>query len=48
MLELWGMRSTPSFLLFPGPLLLAEVAPIGALFMGQIELNCVLMLNLTT
>ncbi len=45
MLELWGMGNTsllPSLLslLWPG-----VVAPDRALSMGQIELNCVLMLN---
>ena len=29
----------------PGPLLLGVVAPDGVLSVGQIELNCVLMLN---
>ena len=36
MLELWGMQSTP---LWPG-----VVASDRVLFMGQIGLNCVLML----
>ena len=45
MLELWGMESTPSLpslqsLLWPG-----VVAPDRLLSMGQIELNCGLMLN---
>ena len=46
MLELWGMPST--FLLPSFPVLLwpVEVAPNSVLSMGQIELNCVLMLNL--
>ena len=44
MLELWGMWSTPSLPLFPGPLP-GVVAPDWALSMGRIELNCVLMLN---
>ena len=39
MLDLWGMRSTP--ILPP----LGEVAPDRVLCMGQIELNCVLMLH---
>ena len=47
MLELWGMQCTPllpslSGLLWPG-----VVAPARVLSMGQIELNCVLMLNRT-
>ena len=44
-LELWGMRSTPSLPLFPGRLWLGVVAPDRVISMGQIELNCVLMLN---
>ena len=45
MLELWGMRSTPLLPLLPGPLLPEMFAPNRILFMGQVELNCVLMLN---
>ena len=45
MLELWGMRSTPSLPSHQGPLRPGEVAPDKVLSMGQIELNCVLMLN---
>ena len=45
MLELWGMQSTPSLPSLPGPLWPGVVAPDRALSMGQIELNCVLMLN---
>ena len=45
MLELWGMRSTPSLPLRPGPLWPGVVAPGKALSRGQIELNCVLMPN---
>ena len=45
MLELWGMRSTPLLPLLPGPLWPGVVAPGRVLSMGQIELNCVLMLN---
>ena len=37
-LELWGMRSTPSLPLLPGPLELGVVAPYKGLFIGQIEL----------
>ena len=44
-LELWGMRTTLLLPSLPGPLWLGEVAPDRALYMGQIELNCVLMLN---
>ncbi len=39
MLELWGMRSTPSLLLLPGPLWRKLVAPNRVLSMGQIELD---------
>ena len=45
MLELWGMLSTfllPSLL---GPLWPGVVAPDRVLFMGQIELNWVLLIN---
>ena len=41
MLEIWGMRSTPSLPSFPGPLWPVVVA----LDMGYIELNLVLMLK---
>ena len=34
MLELWGIQSTPSLLLLPGPLWLGVVAPDRALSMG--------------
>ena len=47
MLELWGMQSTPSLPSLLGPLLLGVVAPDSVIFMGQIELNCVLILNST-
>ena len=43
MLELWGMQSTSSLL--PGPLWPRVGASDRVLSMGQIELNCVLMLN---
>ena len=39
MLELWGMRSTPSLPSFPGPLWPGVVVPDRILSMGQIELN---------
>ena len=45
MLEIRGMRSTPSLPLLPGPLWPRVVAPDRVLSMGQMELNCVLMLN---
>ena len=45
MLELWGMRSTPSLPSYPGPFWLGVVAPYKALSMGQIQLNSVLKLS---
>ena len=45
MLELWGMRSTPSLPSLPGPLWPGVIASDRVLSMGQIELNCELMLN---
>ena len=45
MLELWELQRTPSLPLLPGLLWPRVVAPDRVLFMGQIELNCVLMLN---
>ena len=45
MLEFWGMWSTPSLPLLPGPLWPGVVVPDRVLSMGQIELNCVLMLR---
>ena len=45
MLELYGMRNTPSLPLLPGTLWPGMVAPDRALSMSQIELNCILMLN---
>ena len=44
MLEFWGIWTTPLPLL-PGLLWPRVVAPNRALSMGQIELNCVLILN---
>ena len=38
MLELWGMQSTPSLPLLPGPLWFGVVAPDRVLSIGQIEL----------
>ena len=46
MMKLWGKQSTPSLPLLPGPLWLEVVAHDRVLSMGQIELNCVIMLNL--
>ena len=37
-LEIWGVRSTPSLLLLPGPLCPGVVAPDRVLSMAQIEL----------
>ena len=48
MLRLWGMQSTPSLPLLPGPLWPKVGAPDRVLSMGQIELNCVLIQNWIT
>ena len=45
MMELWGMQSTPSLPSLPGPVWPGMEAPDRILSMGQIELNCVFMLN---
>ena len=45
MLELGGMLSTPSLPSLLSPFWLGVVAPDRVLSMGQIQLNCVLMLN---
>ena len=45
MLKLWGMRSTSSLPSLSGPLWPEVVTPDRALSIGQIELNCILMLN---
>ena len=45
MQELWETQSSPSLPLLPGLLCPGVVAPDRVLSMGQIELNCVLMLN---
>ena len=45
MLELWGMWSAPSLPLLSGRLWPRMVASDRVLSMGQIELNCVLMLS---
>ena len=42
---LWGMQSTPSLPSLPGQLRSGVVAPDKVLFMGQIEINCVLVRN---
>ena len=44
--ELWGMLSAPSMPSLPSPLRPGVVAPGRALSMSQIELNCILVLNL--
>ena len=45
MLELLGMGSTPLLLSLPGPLYPGVVAPDRVLSIGQIELNCILILD---
>ena len=45
MLELWGMWSTPSLPSLRGPFRTGMVTPDWVLSIGQIELNCVLMLS---
>ena len=45
MLELWGIHNTLSLPSLPGPLRPGVVTPDGSLYIGQIELNCQLMLN---
>ena len=45
MLELWGMRSTPSLPSLPALLWPGVVAPDRVQSMDQIELNCVFVLN---
>ena len=44
MLELWGMRSTPSLPSLPDRLSPGLVAPDRVLSMGQIKINCMLMI----
>ena len=44
-MELWGMLGTPSLPSLPRPLWPGVVAPDRVLSMGQIKLNCVLMVN---
>ena len=45
MLEPWGMWSTPSLPSLPDPLRSGVIAPDRVLSIGQIELNCALILN---
>ena len=45
MLELWGMQSTPASSSLQGPLWHGVVASDRVLFIVQLELNCVFMLN---
>ena len=45
MLELWGMQSTPTLPLLPGPLKSRMVAPDKGPIYGLNSSNCVLMLN---
>ena len=45
MLEVWGIQSTPSLPLLPGPLWPGVVALDRVLLMYIIELDCVLILN---
>ena len=45
MLELWGMRTTLSLPALPCQLWPDVVAPDKVLSMGQIELNCIIMLS---
>ena len=45
MLELWEMQSTYSLPLLQGPHWPGVIAPVKVLSMGQIEVNCVLIVN---
>ena len=45
LMVIWGMQSTPSIPLLPGLLWPRVVALDRVQSMGQIELNCVIMLN---
>ena len=45
MLELWGMRNTPLLPSVSGPILPGVIELDRVLSMGQIELNCRLMLS---
>ena len=44
-LELWGIRGTSSLSSLPSPLWPGVIVPDRVLSLGQIELNCVLLLN---
>ena len=44
-LEFWGIRSTPLLPSFPSPLWPGVVASDRNLSTGQMELNCVIMIN---
>ena len=44
MLELWGMRCTPSLASLTGPFSPGVVAPDRVLSIGQTELSCVLII----
>ena len=46
MLEFWGMQSATLLASLPGQFWPCVVAPDMVLYMGQIELNCVIKLNL--
>ena len=46
MLELWGMWSTRSLPSLPDPFWPGVVAPDRVLSMGQIELNCIVEIEL--
>ena len=48
MLGFWEMQSILSLPSLPGPFPSTVVAPDRVLFMGQVELNCVFMLNWIT
>ena len=45
MLKLWGMQNTTLLSSLPGPLWPGVVVPDRVLFIDQIELNCILILN---
>ena len=45
MLELWGIKSSPSLPFLPGSLWPREAVPDRVLFVGLIELNCEVMLS---
>ena len=44
--KFWGMQNTPSLISLPDLLWPKVVAPGSILSMRQIELNCVIILNL--